>query len=136
MSPAAESAESQWLTQLAAMREAIAGLKLDQPNGSVQEYGHDLLVEDDDLSGDSGNDDIWDVFSEDEGYEYSSDSLDGEDEALPEEETFGGKHGQDWLRSKCVAFTSEKSGLDASELHEQLLGLLASDMRGMLMLMV
>lgn len=136
MSPAAESAESQWLTQLAAMREAIAGLKLDQPNGSVQEYGHDLLVEDDDLTGDSGNDDIWDVFSEDEGYEYSSDSLDGEDEALPEEETFGGKHGQDWLRSKCVAFTSEKSGLDASELHEQLLGLLASDMRGMLMLMV
>lgn len=136
MSPAAESAESQWLAQLAAMREAIAGLKLEQPNGSVQEYGHDLLVDDDDLTGDSGKDAIWDIFSEEEDYVYSSDLLDEDDENLPGEGTFGDKHGLDWLRSKCVAFTSRKSGLDASELHEQLLALLESDMRGMLILMV
>jgi antiviral helicase SLH1 len=136
MSPAAESTESQWLAQLAAMREAIAGLKLNQSNGNVQEYGHDLLVEDEDLTGDSGNDDIWDVFSEDEGCEYSSDLLDEEDGTLLEEETFGDKNGQDWLRNKCVAFTSGKSGFDASELHEQLLALLVSDMQGMLTLMV
>jgi len=123
MSPAAESTESQWLAQLAAMREAIAGLKLNQSNGNVQEYGHDLLVEDEDLS-------------EDEGCEYSSDLLDEEDGTLLEEETFGDKNGQDWLRNKCVAFTSGKSGFDASELHEQLLALLVSDMQGMLTLMV
>ena len=127
MSPAAGSAESQWLAQLAAMREAIAGLKLDQVNVSVQGYGHDLLVEDDDLTGDSGNDDIWDVFSDEEDHEYSSDLLEGDDE-VPSD----GKDSQDWLRSKCLAFTSGKSGLDASELQEELWALLASDVPGML----
>ncbi len=132
MSPAADSAESHWLAQLAAMREAITKLKLDLSNGSVQEYGHNLLVEDDDLTGESGNDDIWDVFSEDERDEFSSDLLDGEDEPVPGGELDSNKRGQDWLRSKCVGFTSGKSGLDASELQEQLLALLASDMAGML----
>ena len=125
MSPAAESAESQWLAQLAIMREAIAEFKLDQVNDSVQEYGHDLLVEDDDLTGHSGNDDIWDVFSDEEDYEYSSDILEGDDE-VPSNGS------QDWLRSKCHAFTSGKSGLDASELQEELSALLASDVPGIL----
>ena len=132
MSPSTESFEATWLAQLTSMREAIAGLKLDQSNGTVQEYGHDLLFEDDDFTGDSDNDDIWDVFSDEEEFECSSGSLDPDEGLLCKGETPGDEHGQAWLQSKCLAFTSGKSGLDASELQEQLSALLASDMRGTL----
>ena len=126
MSPASESAESRWLAQLAAMRKAIAGLTIDQANRSVQEYGHDLLVEDDSLTSDSGNDDIWDVFS-DEDYEYNSDLLERDHQPSSH-----GKYGQHWLSSKCVAYTNGKSGLDASEVQKEVSALLASDMPGVL----
>lgn len=133
MSPVAKSAELQWLAQLATMREAIAELKLDRSNGAVQEYGHDLLAEDDD-NVDSGNDDIWGVFSEEEDYQYSSDLLEEEDEPLQVRETTGDKYSQNWLTSKCLGFTSGKSGLDAGELQGELSALLVSDMPGMLMM--
>ena len=132
MSPAAES---QWLAQLAAMRDAIAGLKLDQSNGSMQDYGCDLLVEDDDLTGDSGNDDIWDVFSEEEDNDYCSDLLDGEESFLDRNTSIDG-YDPSWLHGKCLEFTSGKSGLDASELQQELSALLASDMRGSLISML
>ena len=134
MSPVAKSAESQWLAQLATMREAITELKLDHANGAVQEYGHDLLVEDDDITGDSGNDDIWDVFSEEEDYQYSSDFLEEGDEPLQDQEITYDQYSRDWLTNKCLAFTSGKSGLDAGELQGELSALLVSDMPGMLIL--
>ena len=132
MSSTIDTFEATWLAQLASMREAIANLNLNQPNGAVQEYGHDLLVEDDDLTGDSDKDDIWAVFSDEGELACSSDSATPEDSPMPEEKTAGGKHDEGWLQSKCVAFTSQKSGLDARELHEQLLALLVSDIQGTL----
>lgn len=132
MSPSVASAHSQWLAQLAAMREAIAELKLDQASGDAQAYGHDIEVDDNDFSGSSGSDDIWDVSSEGEDVEYSSDHLEGTepDRLNGYVEAYG--YGPAWLRSKCVTFASRRSGLDGEELEEQLLALLASDSKGIL----
>lgn len=131
MSPAVESAQSQWLAQLADMREAIAELKLNQASVNGQAYGHDIAVDDDDdVAGGSGIDDIWDILSDEENNDYSSDNLEG-----AEQHPLGGygdAHGYDqtWLRIKCVALASRRSAPGGGELEEQVLALLASDSRG------
>ena len=130
MSPAVESAQSQWLAQLAAMRGAIAELKLDRLHGNTQMYGHDIAVDDDDLTGGSGRDDIWDIIDEEEDDDYSSDYVDGAEESPPSAHVEGSGYDQAWLRSKCVAFASRRSGLDGNELEEQILAFLASDSKG------
>lgn len=130
MSLSVESAQSQWLTQLATMREAIAELKLDQASRNGQAYGHDIAVDDDDLTGSSGSDDIWDILSGQEDDDYSSDNLE-----VAEQDSLSGygdahSYNQIWLRTKCVALASRGSALDSGELEEQILALLASDSRG------
>lgn len=130
MSPSVESAQSQWLAQLAAMREAIAELKLNEASVNGQAYGHDIAVDDDDVTGGSGIDDIWDIHSEEENDDYSSDNLE-EAEQHPLG-GYGDAHGYDqtWLRTKCVALASRRSAPGGGELEEQILALLASDSRG------
>lgn len=127
MSPSLESAEAQWLTQLRAMREAIADLKLDQQNGDVRPYGQDLLVDDDDFTGGSGSDDIWDLISNEEGEIYSSDYIDGEEDSVPQIGADGASCGQGWLTEKCIAFAWGRTGLVPDEVKQQLISLLASD---------
>jgi len=128
MSPSLANAESQWLSQLAAMRQAIADLKLDQSNDETHQYGRDIVIDDDDLLGGSSSDDLWNVFSEDEDDEYTSDMIDGFEDYRPDRGVEGGVFDQVWLRSKCLAFASRKAGLDSEELRQQLLSMLASDM--------
>ncbi|KAK4958626.1 putative steryl acetyl hydrolase mug81, partial [Elasticomyces elasticus] len=66
-----ETTESQWLAQLTAMRAAIAELKLPQINGTTQEYGKDIILDDDDedFSATSSGEDIWDLISDAEADE-------------------------------------------------------------------
>ena len=130
MSPSIQSVQSQWLAQLASMRAAIAELKLNQVDSNAQSYGQDLLLDDDDLTGGSGSDDIWDILSEETDDEYSSDQLNGKEEAHTNGDFDGLEYDLGWLRSKTVAFASRRSGLDAHELQEQIVALLASDSRG------
>lgn len=132
MSPFAEPTESQWLAQLASMRDAIAGLKLDRPDGTVPEYGHDLVLQDEEVTGGSSSDDIWDIFSEAEEDNYSSDSWNEEGTSLPDANISDNAYGQVWLKSKCVTFADRKSGLNANELQDQVSALLASTMKGKL----
>lgn len=127
MSPSVQSAQSQWLAQLASMRAAIEELKLNQVDSNIQSYGRDLLLDDDDLTVGSGSDDIWDILSEEED-DYSSDPLDGEEKAHSSGDS--DEHGNDWLRLKTVAFACRRSGLDPHELEEQIVALLASDSKG------
>lgn len=70
-----EPAESQWLAQLTAMREAIADLKLPKDPAQDQlSYGSDLELDlDEDYSSPGTVDDIWDVISSDD---ETSDDLD------------------------------------------------------------
>ena len=130
MSPSFSNAETEWLSQLAAMRQTIAELRLDEPNDNTKPYGHDLDLEEEDFTGGSGSDDIWDVWSEEDLDEYSSDLLDGVDgdvSALPT--SADSEDGLGWLRNKCRAYAGSKSGLDPNELAQQLSAMLVSDMQ-------
>ena len=126
MSPAAlDSAEAQWQTQLAAMRAALADLKLPAKSatGEATSYGSDIAFDEDDefTSGNSG-DDVWDFISESEDEFYSSDL---NEDLVPDEPTEG--YGPQWLRSKCIGFAARKHGLSGDDLQEQIMALLASD---------
>ena len=130
MSASLETAESQWLSQLTAMRQAIAELKLDdQSNGQDQAYGRDIVLDDDDLTGTSGSDDLWNAFSDETDSSYSSDMLDGVEDSSPGLEASGHPWGHGWLRSKCLGIASGKSELDVGALQQQLSAMLASDMK-------
>ncbi|KAK4697758.1 antiviral helicase SLH1, partial [Lecanoromycetidae sp. Uapishka_2] len=128
MSPSLETAGSEWLSQLAAMRQAIAELKLNQPNSQDQAYGHDIVVDDEDLSGGSDSDDLWNVFSENEGDNYSSDMLDGVQNSLSDFEVGAYGYGTGWLKDKCITLAGRQVGLDPEEMQQQLSAMLASDM--------
>jgi antiviral helicase SLH1 len=125
MSPATlGSVEAQWQTQFAAMRAALADLKLPpSENGDTVAYGSDISFNDDDefTSGNSG-DDVWDFISDSEGALYSSDL---NEDIVPEEPTQG--YGPQWLKSQCIGFAAKKKGLSAEDLQEQIVALLASD---------
>ena len=112
------------------MRQAIAELKLDdQSTNKDQAYGRDIVVDDDDLTGTSGSDDLWNAFSDETDSSYSSDMLDGIEDASPGLEASEHPWGHGWLRSKCLGIADSKSGLDAEALQQQLSAMLASDMR-------
>lgn len=129
MSPPTFSTESQWLAQLAAMRQAIAELKLDQRNGSSLPYGHDILVDEDETSDSSGKNDIWDVFSEPDEDEDDSDLVDGVDGAVIDDKTRS-KECSEWLREKCLDLAARNGGSSTDEMQGQISALLASDMQG------
>ena len=129
MSLSVESAQSKWLAQLESMRTAIAELKLDQVPFDVQAYGHDLPY-DDDFSGGSSSDDIWDLNSNNEDDQYSSDLPDGHEEDYTNGHSNGVEYSNEWLRAKAVAFSGRRSGLNADDLQEQILALLGSDSKG------
>lgn len=136
MAPALDGSDggtqSQWLAQMKAMRDAIAELKLPQVNGHSTLYGHDIVVGDDDSVGASSGDDLWDLISSDE--EEESMSSDDMDSYLQNEsgDTYHGMiYDHDWLSQVCVSTASRKSGLDPTELQEQVSALLASGLEGL-----
>ena len=116
--------EEQWLAQVHAMRQAIADLKLSSPQTGAHMYGDDLDLEQD--SSDSfEDDDIWDV----DGDFYDSRSSDGLDLngfSTPDKSSEP-THGRSWLRLRCQDFSRSRSGIDATDLEQQLVALLASD---------
>ncbi|GAB1729288.1 hypothetical protein NU195Hw_g3501t1 [Hortaea werneckii] len=121
MSPSADSAASQWLEQLAAMRAAIADLKLPETNGESGKHELGFDIDDDDLSPASPTDDIWDLISEDEE-DFSDGSL--EPPVVDEVAAVGS---QEWLGQKCAEVASKGTGLDREALQEQIVAILASD---------
>lgn len=132
MSSSLKNAESEWVAQYAALRQTLNELRIEQSNGESRGYGHDIMLDDEDLTGSSGSDDLWNVFSGDEqDREYSSDMSDGVTESPSGKPKSAYSYGQEWLRSKCLAFASSKSGMNAEELQQQLSAMLASDMRGL-----
>lgn len=126
MSPSSiTDAETQWLAQVAAMKAAIAELKL--PNQSLN--GDSLTDDPDDedfswgsASGDAH--DVWDFISDSEIAELGLDSdgmLDGFD-AVNEESSFGSQ----WFYARCMAVAAHRDGLPAETLQEQILEALRS----------
>ncbi|KAK5128381.1 hypothetical protein LTR85_003049 [Meristemomyces frigidus] len=130
MSTSTDTVASQWLEQLAAMRAAIADLKLPQANGDAEayKYGGDLDLDDDDLSPASPTDDIWDLISDDEEEEYSEESLDPETLSADGPTSGAAAVGsREWLSSRCEEVARKGSGLDAETLQEHIVAVLASD---------
>ncbi|RDK40792.1 Sec63-domain-containing protein [Aspergillus phoenicis ATCC 13157] len=118
------SVETQWLAQLAAMRQAIADLKLPQDPAKDTSYGSDLDLDfDEDYSSPgTADDDIWDIISSDE---EASDDFDDYDE-LPSPPT-SSAYDQLWLEQKCMSLAANKPGMDAGELAQQITAALATD---------
>lgn len=102
------------------MQEALAALE--SPATPVEEYGKDLAISDDDLSGSADSEDLFeDLDDGDDGdFYYSSDNL---DDVLD-----GGDINQDWLRRKCTAYCSRHGayGSRPDELQMELVALLVS----------
>ncbi|KAJ5130015.1 uncharacterized protein N7515_006054 [Penicillium bovifimosum] len=118
--------ESQWLSQLAAMRQAIADLKLpkDLPQESMS-YGSDIELDiDDDYSSPGTVDDVWDIISSDD---ETSDDLDDLLEADGLHLTHGSPYNRFWLEDKCQDLAMRNSSMDAAELAQQIVATLAAD---------
>ena len=129
MSPLLDSMESEWRSQLQSMREAIAELKLDGRNGDAHSYGHDIIIDEGEITGGSEKDDIWNLWS-DEDLEESSDMLDGVDGDTPALNDGQLRYHRDWLRSRCISIAQGRSALCDGQLEEQIVTLLTSDMQG------
>ncbi|KAF2866013.1 Sec63 Brl domain-containing protein [Massariosphaeria phaeospora] len=125
MSRSLDSAQTQWLEQLAAMRQAIAELKLPSVAEQSPAYGDDLELDfdDDELSGTTSGDDIWDVISG-EYDDFSSDHLDDVGDGRSNPSTL---YNQTWLAERCADAARRGSGLDAVALEAQIAAILASD---------
>ncbi|PGG98703.1 hypothetical protein AJ79_08789 [Helicocarpus griseus UAMH5409] len=127
MSPAAQLAESEWLSQLAAMRQAMADLNLPKDTGSIC-YGGDLSLDDDAFSSPPESvEDLWDIISEDEDTSEDLDAI--ADGQVNGQETFEQTAGYDqqWLLRKCQGVAERNPNLVASELQQQLISVLATD---------
>lgn len=119
-----DSAEAQWIQQLATMRAALAELNLPSMNRDIKSIDDD---DDDDFTSGNSGDDVWDFISDSEEELYSSDIL---DDPTPNE-AFGqiksADYGPAWLKSRCIGFAGKREGLSAEDLQEQIMALLASD---------
>ena len=133
MSPSLNILESEWRVQYAALRQALAKSETEQSNGERKSYGHDIVLDDEDLTARSGSDDVWDIFSDDEqDAHYNSDNSESVTAYSNGRPKSAYSYRQEWLGSKCFAFASGKPGLDAEELQRQLSSMLASDLIGLL----
>jgi antiviral helicase SLH1 len=130
MSLSLSTTESQWLSQLAAMRAAIAELNLSKVDIDATEYGHDLHLDDEDLLPIQGGDDLWDLISEVSEEAYTSGGSEPLSIAEAESSALSGLYDRDWLNRQCVAVSKRNSGLDAQSLQDQIEAILASDSNG------
>jgi antiviral helicase SLH1 len=121
-----DSAEAQWQTQFAAMRAALADLKLPPTtsNSVTDGYGPDIDFDDDEFTSGNSGEDVWDFIEDSEDDLWSSDY---NDDQIPDGEPSGAGYGPQWLKSKCIGFASRKQGLASEDLQEQIMALLASD---------
>ncbi|KAG9670241.1 Sec63-domain-containing protein, partial [Aureobasidium melanogenum] len=121
MSANLNSAETQWLAQLSAMRAAIAELKLPADLENVPAYGQDVWTDEEDSSEPtSGDDDLWDLVDDDEEDQaFLSDSSYPAHEAIPTP-----AYGAAWLRER-LSYVSSSMSVD--ELHDHIVAILGSD---------
>lgn len=114
------AAEAQWREQYAAMRAALAGLKLPPQDTKAQSVDEDL--DDSDFegysSGTSGQD-VWDFISDDEEGEDSSDFVEAEAvDGVP-------GHSTEWFTTRCSEIAA-KNGLSADVFQTQISSALSS----------
>lgn len=120
------AAEAQWREQYAAMRAALADLKL--PPQDMSQTFTDTELEDTDLegysSGTSGQD-VWDFISDEDGDGVdSSDFADAEVDGAGVDGTTDG-HGAEWFITRCTEIAA-RNGLSADVFQTEISSVLAS----------
>src|SRR6266480_318436 len=122
-SPLFETTASQWLHQMATMRAAIAELKL-PTDSTTAEYGHDLLLDDEDLSHTFDNDDILVLLNDLDGYNSRAEentSTTKDSYAAPK------TYNSDWLIQQCTRLARKNGIFDADSLFDHIKALLTTD---------
>ncbi|ORY63213.1 Sec63 Brl domain-containing protein [Pseudomassariella vexata] len=120
-SPSTSAAEAQWRAQFAAMKSALAELKLPAADSNGSNYDADFDLEDEAFTSGNSGDDLWDFISDAEEDLYSSDFL---------EDTNGQDgdpgHGVTWFLQRCSDISSRKDGLSSDAFQSQILEILGS----------
>ncbi|KAI1143022.1 Sec63-domain-containing protein [Hypoxylon sp. FL0543] len=121
MSTSMSEAEARWREQFAAMKNALADLKLPGKHQSVEaELGLDFDLDDDDFTSGNSGDDIWDFIDDSDEDLYSSDFI---------EETNGQPDGSNdvssWFTQQCTTIAT-KNGLSSDAFQAQILEILTS----------
>ncbi|KAI1489464.1 Sec63 Brl domain-containing protein [Biscogniauxia mediterranea] len=116
-------AEAQWRAQFAAMKSALADLKLQggDPSSTKMENGTDIDWNDEDFTSGNSGDDVWDFISDSEEDLYSSDFIDETDGQVNSE-----GHGLGWFSKQCSAVSMKKDGLSTDAFQAQILEILGS----------
>jgi len=111
--------EAQWRAQFAAMKSALADLKL--PTQYQNSEATSLDIDDEEFTSGNSGDDVWDFISDTEDDLYSSDFI---------EETDSGTGSRDgglsWFSQQCSAISARKGGLSQDALQGQILEALSS----------
>ncbi|KAI1461942.1 Sec63-domain-containing protein [Annulohypoxylon moriforme] len=122
MSPSMSEAEAQWREQFAAMKAALADLKLPGKNPSIQaELNLDFDLDDEDFTSGNSGDDVWDFIDDSEEDLYSSDFIEEADG-----QPGGSSYGADWFSQQCSVIASKKNGLSFDAFQAQVLDVLNS----------
>ncbi|RYP17754.1 hypothetical protein DL765_004332 [Monosporascus sp. GIB2] len=116
-------AEARWRAQFAAMKTALAELKLAGKSPAHEtDRSTEFDLDDEDFTSGNSGDDVWDFISDDDEEEvYSSDFI---------EETNGQAdgeaHGLAWFTKQCSAISAKKDGLSSDAFQAQILEVLGS----------
>lgn len=117
---AADDAEARWREQFAAMKAALAELKLPANNAAQEESDFDL--DDAFTSGNSG-DDVWDFIEDSEEDLWSSDFVDEANGQVDGDNVLGSS----WFAKQCATVASKKDGLSPDAFQAQILEILTSN---------
>ncbi|KAI2618848.1 Sec63-domain-containing protein [Hypoxylon sp. NC1633] len=128
MSSSMSEAEARWREQFAAMKSALANLKLpNKQSPMTSDLDLDIDLDDEDfISGNSG-DDVWDFIDDSEEDLYSSDFIDEANGQLSGGvQLSGGIHGLSWFAKQCSSIATKKDGLSPDAFQAQILDILKS----------
>ncbi|OTA91679.1 hypothetical protein M434DRAFT_397071 [Hypoxylon sp. CO27-5] len=121
MSSSMSEAEARWREQFAAMKNALADLKLPGKHPPIEaELGLDFDLDDDDFTSGNSGDDIWDFIDDSEEDLYSSDFIE-ETDGQPD----GFQSGQSWFPQQCATIAAN-NGLSSDAFQAQILEILSS----------
>ncbi|OTA69437.1 Sec63 Brl domain-containing protein [Hypoxylon sp. EC38] len=121
MSSSMSEAEARWREQFAAMKTALADLKLPSKHPPIEaDLGLDFDLDDDDFTSGNSGDDIWDFIDDSEEDLYSSDFIE-ETDGQPD----GFQSGQSWFPQQCATIAA-KNGLSLDAFQAQILEILSS----------
>lgn len=120
---ASDSAQAQWLSQMEAMKAALASLNLPKTSDATavdwedddKDYGYSSTA--------SAGNDVWDFISDSELGDIAFDSGDLMDGTDGLDET---PYGPSWLSTRCSAVALTKGGVDAGVFQSEITHILAS----------